>query len=39
MAPQGCASTFTKRVTSLAVMKQLAGHFNLNTGEGCEYFD
>ncbi len=34
MAPPGCASIFTKRVTSLAVMKQSLGHFNLNTAIG-----
>ena len=38
-APQGSASTFGTRVTSGAVMKQLARHFNMNTGEAREYFD
>ena len=33
MAPQGPASTFSTRVTSGAVMKQLPGHFNLNPGK------
>jgi hypothetical protein len=32
MAPQESASTFTKRVTSPEVMRQLPGYFNLNTG-------
>ncbi len=32
------ASTFNTRVTSGAVMKQMTGHFNMNTGETHEYF-
>ena len=39
MAPQGSASTFIKRVTSRAVMKQSPEYFNLNTGEAREYHE